>query len=143
MAYGLANSLGANQLFFGNTVADGTGQTIAILELNNPRTTTQLQTDLHTFDTNTTVNLPDSTVTVFDAPGVTPSSLTTDVIGQEDMDMEWAHAIAPGANIDIIMVPVVAVSAESLQIDAAGEYAASLPGVSVVSISYGCQPQHQ
>ena len=137
-AYGLTNANGTNQVTFGNTAADGTGQTIAILELNNVRTAQQLQADLHTFDTNASVNLADApNLSVFDAPGVTPVSATTDVIGEEDLDMEWAHAMAPGANINIVMVPVIsATSSEFLQIDAAAQYAASLPGVSVVSISY-------
>ncbi len=135
-AYGLTNSSGVSQVSFNGTTADGTGQTIAILELNNIGTSAQLQSDMSNFDLDSGLANPPS-VTVYDAPGVTPASPTTDVFGEEDLDMEWAHAMAPGASIDIVMVPVtVSAQSEILEIDAAAQYAADLPGVSVVSISY-------
>ena len=48
------------------------------------------------------------------------------------MDIEWAHAMAPGANILVVEWAPVAGS-----IYLAANYAASQPGVAVVSISYG------
>ena len=51
---------------------------------------------------------------------------------EESLDVEWAHAIAPNANI----VLVEAASQNPSDLVAAEEYAASLPGVSVVSNSW-------
>ena len=54
---------------------------------------------------------------------------------EEAMDVEWAHAIAPGAKIDIIEVNDDSNWATNLL--AGDSLAASLPGVSVVSNCYG------
>ena len=55
--------------------------------------------------------------------------------GEEELDVEWAHAMAPGAKIDIIEVNDDANWPTNLL--AGDELAASLPGVSVVSNSWG------
>ncbi len=52
---------------------------------------------------------------------------------EESLDVEWAHALAPGANI----VLVEANSASDADLFAAVTTAANLPGVSVVSMSFG------
>ena len=46
--------------------------------------------------------------------------------------MEWAHAIAPGANILLVQ----AANQDMADEDAAVQYAASQPDVCVVSMSY-------
>src|SRR5581483_310508 len=49
------------------------------------------------------------------------------------LDVEWAHAIAPGAAIDVIEFNPTA----KASLPRAMHFAASLPHVSVVSASYG------
>jgi hypothetical protein len=55
--------------------------------------------------------------------------------GEETLDVEWAHAIAPGAKIDIIEVNDDASWPANLL--AGDALAASLPGVSAISNSWG------
>ncbi len=111
---------------------DGTGQTIAIVsEGNDPN----LLTDLDTFDQQFGINNTGPTlfqqygpasnfVTVFNQGGAPDAG----AIGEEVLDVEWAHAIAPGARIDVV---------EGTDFLASVPIAAALPGVSVVSISFG------
>jgi subtilase family serine protease len=110
----------------GQTVkGDGSGQTIAIVDaFHDPF----LTSDLHTFDQ--TYHLSDPSLTQVNLGG----SRTDDGWAQEEtLDVEWAHAIAPGAAI-----VVVEAKASSLQaMVAAVETARNLPGVSVVSLSWG------
>jgi subtilase family serine protease len=140
---------------FGTQSADGTGQTIAIVDLsNNP----MIFSDVDGFDqamsltTTSTETLyqqygpASSFLTVYNQNGVNitsnignsgedgvpPAGLTGDE-DEEAADVEWAHAIAPGALIDLIECD-----------DSTGRYvgaaiAARLPGVSVVSMSWGDQ----
>ena len=73
---------------------DGSGETIALIEMyNDPN----LKSDLKTFDAN--YGLPNPTLTVVDQAGKqTDSGWAL----EESMDVEWAHAIAPGANILVV-----------------------------------------
>ncbi len=123
---------GVNQIEFGSVAGDGTGQTIAILGAANADNS-ELQTDLAKFDDDANVDLPaPPSFTIVQAPG-TPAHLSDPGGGnamEEDLDIEWAHAMAPGASI-------VLVEAEDTNLDAAAQYAATLPGVSVVSSSFG------
>ena len=57
---------------------------------------------------------------------------------EETLDVEWAHAMAPGARIDVIEVNDDANWSTNLL--AGDMLAASLPGVSVVSNSWGLTP---
>jgi hypothetical protein len=138
---------------FGTATADGTGQTIAIVDnYNDP----SIITDLDGFDqmmnltTNSSPTLyqqyaPASTVlTVFDETGTNITSEiansgedgvpTVDPTGawerEETLDVEWAHAIAPGAHIDLIEC-----DGDSGGIFIGAATAADLPGVTVVSMS--------
>ena len=54
---------------------------------------------------------------------------------EESLDVEWAHAIAPAANI----VLVEAASSNLNSLFSAVSYASKLPGVGVVSMSWGTQ----
>ena len=53
---------------------------------------------------------------------------------EEALDVEWAHAIAPGASI--VLIECNSAGLQDL-LDAGARTAASLPGVSVVSMSFG------
>lgn len=110
---------------------DGTGQTIAIVDaFDNPN----IQADLDNFDT--TWNLPAITITKLDQTGAP-------VVGQVQgdtgwgleiaLDVEWAHALAPKANI--VLFEAFDNSYENLL--AAVTTAANYAGVGVVSNSWG------
>lgn len=116
---------------------NGTGQTIAIVDAYNAPT---IRTDLQAFDR--AYGLPDPpSLTVMSQTGSTtalppndPSpNRQNDWEVEEALDVEWAHALAPGAKI----VLVEANSANDSDLMAAVRTAASLPGVSVVSMSWG------
>ena len=78
----------------GTTVTgDGSGQTIAIVEEGVDPT---LGADLTTFDQFFGIPAPPS-FQVVDQNGVTTQNL--DIVGEASLDVEWAHAIAPGASI--------------------------------------------
>ncbi len=128
---------------------DGTGQTIAIVDAyDNP----SIYLALDAFDsqfglTSTGSTLYDqygpssSFLTVLNQEGQATSLPGTDPSGaggdnwevEESLDVEWAHAIAPGAQI--ILVEANSQSLSDLM--AAVATAASRPGVSVVSMSWG------
>jgi subtilase family serine protease len=110
----------------GTIAGDGAGQTIAIIEAySDPN----IGSDLATFDAEYGLSAPPS-LTV-DNLGAT----TTDAAWalETALDVEWAHAIAPEANI-----VVVEASSNSFQaLFRALSYASNLAGVSVVSMSWG------
>src|ERR1700722_16885152 len=84
---------------------DGAGQTIAIVDAyNNP----YIQSDLAAFDGK--FGLPGANLTVLNQEGQT-SPLPAPNSGwaiEEDLDVEWAHAIAPGANLVLVEADGVA-----------------------------------
>jgi subtilase family serine protease len=117
----------------------GSGQTIAIVDaFDDPKLVDSTasnfsSSDLHTFDAQ--YNLPDPVFTKVNQTGGSTSSLTGNVNWGVEMslDVEWAHAIAPAANI--LLVEANNSSFDNLAI--AVQYAASQPGVAVVSMSWG------
>ncbi len=142
---------GVNQIpSYNGTAITGAGETIAIMATATTKTAAQLSSDLHTFDTNANINLPDPpSVTVVEAPVENAGGIAQQVDNEgsdieEDMDIEWAHVMAPGANIEVVVAPLNYYNpdARTSQVifDAAMSYAASLPGVAVVSASYGYAP---
>jgi len=144
-AYGFNNLPEVN-----GVTLDGKGQTIAIVvEQNDPT----ILSDLNAFDAEFNLTGPASSfVTVYDQDGniIDPmhTSVPTDLSGEgeyeEANDVEWAHAIAPGASIDVVEANSTAFfttdsNNELLPGDVliAVRKAADLPGVSVVSMSFG------
>lgn len=114
----------------GNTV-DGTGITIGIVDAYiDPN----LQTDIANFDSYW--SLPAATVNEVQEPyeGVNPvdGSAGNTWITEVDMDVEFAHVMAPGATIDVFETPD---SADALLNGAAA--AANYSHVSVISMSWG------
>ena len=74
---------------------DGTGETIALIEMySDPN----LQSDLDTFDAK--YGLPNPTLTVVNQAGSQTDSGWARRSNR--LDVEWAHAIAPGANILVV-----------------------------------------
>ena len=122
---------GFDGLTFGSGVtADGTGQTIAIVDAyNDPN----IRTDLAAFDAQFGIPAPPGFAIV--SQGGTDNLPATDAgwAGEISLDVEWAHAIAPGANI--LLVEATTDSTDDLV--AGVNYARAAAGVSVVSMSWG------
>ncbi len=150
-AYGINNlGNGAN-----DQPLDGTGQTIAIVVAYDDPNIFQ---DVDSFDQQ--FGLSNSVPTLYDEYGAASSFLTvmnqdgqasplpgqdqgdptaTPPVppgvweGEEIMDVEWAHAIAPGAKIDVVECN----SDGNADYFSGARAAAALSGVSVVSMSFG------
>ncbi len=125
---------GIDQASFGTVAGDGTGSTIAIVDAyNDPN----IQSDLQTFDAQ--YGLSDPQLTVINQnggstlPSEDPNGRGNSWAGEISLDVEWSHAVAPGAKI----VLVEANSPVGLDLNAAVAEAKSYPGVSVVSMSFG------
>ncbi len=125
----IRQAYGFNKIAFGAVQGDGTGQTIAIVDaMDDPN----IQADLDAFDTQ--FGLPNVTVNRVNQSGGTSYPASDSSGGWEleiSLDVEWAHAIAPGAQILL----VEANSANDADLLAGVIYAAS--HASVVSMSWG------
>lgn len=149
-AYGLTpaqvdSAYGVTGINFNGTTGNGAGETIAIVDAyNDPSALSDLNAfsthyALPTFDsgsgspTFTQMNQSGSTSSL---PGTDPSGPYSSTGGsdweqEESLDIEWAHAIAPDANIDLIEAN------NSSTLFSAVSEARSLPNVTVVSMSWG------
>jgi hypothetical protein len=123
----------------GQTI-DGAGETIAIVDAYyDPN----ILSDANTFSSQPGFNLPlfnspgGPTLTVVASGGGSASSLQQDPTGgwplETSLDVEWAHAMAPQANILLVEAP----DESNTSMFNAVQYAASQPGVVVVSMSWG------
>ena len=106
---------------------NGAGTTIAIVDAYNDPTIIQ---DVATFDTEFSLPpLPTPQLTIHK----TTNTNSTKWDLETALDVEWAHAIAPAANI--LLVEATSDSFDDLM--SAVDYARNAPGVSVVSMSFG------
>lgn len=130
----LRAAYGVDGNYFHGTPADGTGQTIAIIDwFDDPYILTS------TAAFNTRYGLPQfnvpggPTLTVVNQTGgsTLPSTKTASL--ETALDVQWAHAIAPMANI-LLVEPNAATFGDT---NIGVNYAKSAPGVSVISMSYG------
>ncbi len=123
----IRHAYGFDQITFsnGSIVGDGTGQTIAIVEAYDDP---EILADLQIFDQQ--YGLPDPSFTKH-----APSGTVFDAgwAGEIALDVEWAHAIAPGASILLAEARTDSLT----DLLAAVDYAAAQPGVSVISMSWG------
>jgi hypothetical protein len=132
-AYGLGQ-YGASTITFNGVQGDGAGQTIALVDAYNDP---DIGTDLQTFDAAEGLPNPPA-FTVVGQTGST-TSLPQNSPGNDDwsveesLDVEWAHAIAPGASILV----VECTSDQGNYLFQGDQIAAAYPGVSVVSNSWG------
>lgn len=129
----ISHAYGFDQITFdnGTVKGDGSGQTIAIVSAYDDPT---IVNDLNAFDLQ--FKLPTASLSVLNQTGgaVLPEADPTGSWESEDaLDVEWAHAMAPGANL----VLVEANSDNIADLLAAARTAADVPGVSVVSMSWG------
>jgi subtilase family serine protease len=128
----ISQSYGFNQIYFDNGAikGDGSGQTIAIVDAYNQP---NIASDLQIFDATYGLPAPPSFTVVNENGG---SSLPASDQGwglEISLDVEWAHAMAPGAKI----VLVEANTSSYTDLMASVNYARNLPGASVVSMSWG------
>ena len=138
-AYGVGN------ISFNGTTGDGSGQTIALIVAHdNPKlvptgSSAFASSDLHNFDV--AFGLPDPpSFKKVDEYGSTTSYPSTDPgwANEAALDVEWAHAMAPKANILLVEAysDNVYPSGTSDLLKTAVQYAEQQPGVSVVSMSF-------
>ena len=136
-AYGLTN------IRFGSVVGDGTGQTIAIVvAYDNPRLVSSTDaafatSDLAQFDTALGLASPPSFTKVNQAGSATSLPAADPTGGgwanEAALDVEWAHAAAPAASL--LLVECDSDNLTDL-LQGGANYARSVPGVSVVSMSF-------
>jgi subtilase family serine protease len=123
-AYGL-DQIQFTSLAGGAVTGNGAGQTIAIVVANHDPYLTQ---DLTTFDQQ--YSLPNITPVQLYQPG---TSTDDGWAGEETLDVEYAHAVAPSARIVVVEAASSDLGSMIHAIDTARYY----PGVSVVSMSWG------
>lgn len=133
----IQQAYGVDSLLSGGT--NGAGETIAIVDAYyDPN----IVSDANTF--NTQFNLPvfnnssgGPTLTLVASGGGSPSGFSQDPTGgwplETSLDVEWAHAIAPQANILLVEAP----DASDSSMFGAVQYAAAQTGVVAVSMSWG------
>ena len=125
-AYGIGN------IQIGPVVGTGAGQTIAIIDAFNEPTITS---DLAAYDAEYGFSPPPSFQVLNQTGGTSPLPITgtSSWLDEEAMDVEWAHTVAPQANIILFE----ATSAAASDLLTAELTARSWSGVSVVSMSWG------
>ncbi len=130
----IESAYSANNITFNGIAGNGAGQTIAIVDAYDYPTAL---TDLQAFDAY--YNLPNPpSFQVLNQKGQTTNLPQVDPAGpggddwegEEALDIEWAHAMAPGANIDLVETN------DENQLFQGVLTAEDLPGVSVVSMSW-------
>jgi kumamolisin len=105
---------------------DGTGQTIAIIAIDRLN-----MADVQTFDQQN--NLPDPTIHTYYVGGTTfPISIQ----GESDLDVEWSHAMAPGATIQVYYIHNDTGPGSSQELASAVNQAMA-NGAKIISMSWG------
>ncbi len=129
------DAYGVNDILFNGVTGNGSGETIAIVDAYNDP---DIMSDANTFSSDfglPTFNSGGPTLQVLNQTGGATLP-TNSVPGQwdveESLDVEWAHAIAPDANIILFE----ANSASDTDLFTAIATAADWTGVSVVSMSF-------
>ncbi len=128
----IKSAYGLGAISFNGVSGTGAGQTIAIVDaFSDPN----IASDLSVFDSKFNLAAPPSFTQVAASTGSTTKlpAVNAGWDGEIALDVEWAHAIAPQANI----VLVDAASDSLTNLMSAVTYARSLANVSVVSMSWG------
>ncbi len=125
----IRQAYGINQISFNGVTGNGAGETIAIVDAyDDPN----IASDLHQFDA--AFGLSDPTFTKVNQNGGTAMPAADAGWATEiSLDVEWAHAIAPGASILL----VEANSSSFSDLLTAVNYARNAPDVATVSMSWG------
>jgi hypothetical protein len=125
----IRHAYGFDQISFNGTAGDGSGTTIAIVDaFDDPN----IANDLHQFDLK--FGLPDPTFTKVNQNGGTSMPAANSGWASEiALDVEWAHAVAPKANILLVEASDNSFS----NLFSAISFAAKQSGVVAVSMSWG------
>jgi hypothetical protein len=130
----VSNAYGFNQVSFNGIVGDGTGQTIAIVDaMDQPN----IVGDLHAFDVQFGLPDPPSFTRINQTGGSTLPAADAGWGGEISLDVEWIHALAPGANIVLVEANTGDTMHGPGDLMAAVDTARHLTNVSVVSMSWG------
>ncbi len=125
----LSHAYGLDSVSFssgGNAIkGDGAGQTIALIDVYHDA---NIATELQTFSSR--YGLPTASISVINQAGSTSNNIWAE---EEALDVEWAHAAAPGANILVVEAASTGIPDLLTAINAAKNTA----GVSVISMSFG------
>jgi hypothetical protein len=116
---------------YGGVAGDGSGQTIAIIDaFNQPN----IVSDLQAFDARFNLPAPPSfRILAQDGSSNLPSNAAPGGWGVEiTLDVEWVHAMAPGANILLVEA-----NSAGADLFTAVNFARQQPGVSAISMSWG------
>ncbi|MDB5327283.1 MAG: pcp 1 [Phycisphaerales bacterium] len=155
-AYGLG-VYGSNQVTFAGIQGDGTGQTIAIIDAYDyPTALTDVNAFSSQFGLPSLISNTTSLANINNASGPTFTKIgqsgsfsalpSTDPTGpysatggstwemEAALDIQWAHAMAPKANI--VLVEANSSSFNNM-VASAANYARTIPGVVAVSMSFG------
>ncbi len=99
----ITTAYGISSISFNGTAGSGAGETIAIVDAYNDK---NIASDLATFDSQFGLPAPPSLSVVNQTGGTTlPAADSTGGWElEESLDVEWAHAIAPGAKIILVEV---------------------------------------
>jgi hypothetical protein len=136
----IRTAYGIDQILSGSIHGDGTGQTIAIVDAyDNPSFVSSTDpgfanSDLHKFDLQFGIADPPSFRKLDQTGGTSYPPPDSDWGTEIALDVEWAHAIAPKANIVLIEADS---EDDSDLISVAVDTARKLSGVSVVTMSFG------
>jgi hypothetical protein len=131
----IQQAYGINAVQLGGIVGDGSGQTIAIVDAyDDPN----IVADLQTFDSQFNLPAPPSFTVIGQSgsatrPRTDPTGRGNSWAVEISLDVEWAHAVAPKANILL----VEASSDSDSDLFSAVNTAKGYTGVSVVSMSWG------
>ncbi|WP_435016083.1 hypothetical protein TA3x_003643 [Tundrisphaera sp. TA3] len=128
----ISKAYGFDQAYLaGGIVGDGAGQTIVILNAyDNPN----IVNDLDQFNRAFGLPAPPSfTIYKQVVDGTPPPTAPSDWALEIALDVQWAHAMAPAANI----ILASAHSASVVDLFDTAQYMAGQPGVSVISMSFG------
>ena len=135
----IRSAYGISGISFNGVTGTGAGQTIAIIvahdnpKLVNSTDSAFSSSDLHSFDAAYGLSDPPSFRKIDQNGG---SSYPTEDPGwanEAALDVEWTHVIAPQANI--VLVEASSTNLSDL-IDGAAAYAAIIPGVSAITMSF-------
>ncbi|MFI5378499.1 MAG: SdrD B-like domain-containing protein [Tepidisphaerales bacterium] len=140
----MRHAYGLDQVFFGSITGDGTGQTIALIDVYHyPSAFSDLNAFSTQFGLPTLASYPSSAPWFRQVAqdGSTNYPINAPVGGsnggwaiESAIDIEWAHAMAPGANI--LLVEASDASNTNLMANAV-VWASKQPGVVAVSMSFG------
>jgi hypothetical protein len=127
----IRHAYGFDKVKFNGVVGSGAGQTIAIVDAFRDA---NIVKDMGVFDAKFGLAAPPS-FTIVNQRGGSAASVRTDSswAGEIALDVEWAHAIAPKAKLDLIETD----SDDLNNLLAGVKIARQMAGVSVVSMSWG------